>query len=410
MVLAMAIVCAVGVAAAAQDRPSTQAPDSPRSPSGLRPVRVQITGQTGQLRVRADGPIYVLNEDGVRVDAIRATGWQTIEHRAMGEVQLAGKLRSTPFVLEAEAARAIAVSIVQSGQWSEERRYPGTLELRANGDDLAVINLIDIEQYVACVVANEVWPTFQTEAYRAQAVVARTYVLYQMMRRSSSTYDVSAAQGAQVYRGLREDVVGERAEEAARFTRGIALTYPRDGADRIFCAYYSAACGGMSQSADIFGEEGTIPPLAGGVRCDYCAIAPGDTYRWGPVQMKLTEVRDKIVRRYPELRALGGFRAIEIADRTATGRPLHLRLHGAGGRSEDILAERFRLAVGPSTLKSTDFQIECNDRYVVFSNGRGFGHGLGLCQWGMEGQARQGRRVGEILRFYFPGAKLTRVY
>ena len=298
--------------------------------------------------------------------------------------------------------------VFQAKKYSESGH--STLELRAGHGDLGVTNQVDIEQYVACVVANEVWPTFQTEAYRAQAVVARTYVLYQMMRRSSSSYDVSAAQGSQVYRGLREDVVGDRAEEAALFTRGLALTYPRDGVDKIFCSYYSAACGGISQAANIFGAEGAISPLAGGVRCDYCAIAPGDTYRWGPVTMKLTEVRDKIVRRYPDLRALGGFRAIEVADRGATGRPLNLRLHGAGGKSEDILAERFRLAVGPSTLKSTDFQIECTDRQVIFKNGRGFGHGLGLCQWGMEGQARQGRRAGEILRFYFPGAKLTRVY
>ncbi len=409
MVLVVVMVCAAGVAAAAQNQPPAQAPEAPPS-SGLRPVRVQIAANTKQLRVRADGTVYVLNEDGVRVDSISATSWQTIEHRALGEVRIGGKLRSTPFVLEAAAARAITVSLRQGGQWSKERQYPGTLELRASDDDLAVINLVDIEQYAACVVANEVWPTFQTEAYRAQAVVARTYALYQMMRRSSSSYDVSAAQGSQVYRGLRGDVVGERAKEAARFTRGLALTYPRDGVDKIFCTYYSAACGGMSQSADIFGEEGTISPLAGGVRCDYCAIAPGDTYRWGPVKMKLTQVRDKIVRRYPDLRALGGFRAIEIADRSATGRPVHLRLRGAGGKSEDILAERFRLAVGPSTLKSTDFQIECTDRHVIFSNGRGFGHGLGLCQWGMEGQARQGRRAGEILRFYFPGAKLTRVF
>jgi len=410
MLLAVAIACTAPVAAVGQPAPATQAPDAPLPTSGLRPVRVQIAAQIEQLRVRTDGPIYVLNEDGVRIDAINASGWQTLELRASGEVRLAGKARSTPFVLEAEAGRAIAVSIRQGETWSDEQRYPGTLELRASDGDLVVINLVDIEQYVACVVADEVWPTFQTEAYRAQAVVARTYVLYQMMRRSASLYDVSAAQGAQVYRGLREDIVGERAEEAARYTSGIALTYSRDGADRIFCTYYSAACGGMSQSADIFGEEGTIRPLAGGVRCDYCAIAPGDTYRWGPVQMKLTDVRDRIVRRYPDLRALGGLRAIEIADRTATGRPLHLRLHGADGRSEDVLAERFRLAVGPSTLKSTDFQIECTDRYVIFKNGRGFGHGLGLCQWGMEGQARQGRRAGEILRFYFPGAKLTRVY
>jgi len=386
-----------------------QSPEAPPS-SGLRPVRVRLAADTGRLRIRTTGTLHVLNEDGMRIDSLNATSWQVIQRTGPGEVRVGDMVRSTPFILETETAAPITVSLRQGGKWTDPRDYPGSLELRADDDGVTAINLVDIEQYVACVVANEVWPTFQTEAYRAQAVVARTYVLYQMMRRSAVSYDVSATQGSQVYQGLRKDVVGERGEEAARFTRGIALTYPRDGVDRVFCTYYSAACGGMSQSADIFGEEGSLPPLAGGVRCDYCAIAPADTYRWGPVTMKLTEVRDKLVRRYPDLRALGGLRSIEVADRTAGGRPLHLRLRGAGGKSEEILAERFRLAVGASTLKSTSFQVTCTDRDVTFSNGRGFGHGLGLCQWGMEGQARQGRRAGEILRFYFPGAKLTRVY
>ena len=120
MVLSAAMVCPVGVVAAAQSQPPAQEPDSPRS-SGLRPVRVQLAGRAGQFRVRADGTLYVLNEDGVRVDSISATGWQTIEHRASGEVRIGVKVRSTPFVLEAEAAQAITVSIRRGGKWSDER-------------------------------------------------------------------------------------------------------------------------------------------------------------------------------------------------------------------------------------------------------------------------------------------------
>lgn len=408
--VALSLTCRPAHVAADSSQPDSHTGNAPPPPSGLRPVRVQLAAKARSLRVRADRPIYVLNEDGVRVDSIKAGAWQTIEYRSAGGVRLGSRSRSTPFGLETDWNRPMTVSLRNGDKWSDERRFPGRLEVRAHDAGLSVINLVDIEQYVGCVVAYEVWPTFQTEAYRSQAIVARTYALYEMTRRQSSSYDLSAAQNSQVYRGLRDDVVGRRAAEAARFTRGLVLTYPRNGADKLFCTYYSAACGGMSQSAVIFGEAGSIAPLEGGVRCDYCAIAPGDTYRWGPVTMKLTDVRARIVARYPDLRALGGFRSIEIAVRTATGRPEHLRLHGAGGKSEDILAERFRLAVGPSKIKSTDFSIECTDRHVTFKNGRGFGHGLGLCQWGMEGQARQGRRTGEILRFYFPGAKMVGVY
>ena len=75
-----------------------------------------------------------------------------------------------------------------------------------------------------------------------------------------------------------------------------------------------------------------------------------------------------------------------------------------------MLAERFRLAVGSMVVKSTDFGVRVIDGQVVFEHGRGFGHGLGLCQWGMQGQALAGKRAGEIVRFYYPGSRLTRVY
>jgi len=74
------------------------------------------------------------------------------------------------------------------------------------------------------------------------------------------------------------------------------------------------------------------------------------------------------------------------------------------------LAERFRLAVGPTVVRSTDCRIRVSGDEVIFENGKGYGHGLGLCQWGMQGLAQSGKHAAEILRFYYPGSKLTRVY
>jgi stage II sporulation protein D len=87
-----------------------------------------------------------------------------------------------------------------------------------------------------------------------------------------------------------------------------------------------------------------------------------------------------------------------------------LRITGSSGQEHDILAERFRLAIGSRIVRSTDCDIRVLKDEVVFENGRGFGHGLGLCQWGAQGQALEGKRAGEILRFYYPGSRLTRVY
>jgi stage II sporulation protein D len=75
-----------------------------------------------------------------------------------------------------------------------------------------------------------------------------------------------------------------------------------------------------------------------------------------------------------------------------------------------MLAERFRQAIGASLMRSTDCSIKVTGGSVIFENGRGFGHGLGLCQWGMQGMAIAGKQAGEILRHYYPGVRLARVH
>jgi len=329
-----------------------------------------------------------------------------------GEIVCNGDKRlGHALLVDAPSTSPVSVAFYREGTWSEPRAYPGTLRCVVSEDGtLDVVNAVDIEPYVACVTANEVWPGFHQETFFAQAIVARTYVLYQMKRRNSESFDVSATQGSQVYRGVRRDTTGVQAANAAARTRGIVLTWFDGTADRVFCAYYSAACGGHTQSAAIFGSESDIEPLSGGVACDYCRTAPGETYRWGPVRLSLTDLYRRLVARYADLSSLGRLKLVEVTQVSRYGRAVTVRLTGSRGRSKELMAERFRLAVGASELRSTHFRVRREGQTIVFEDGRGFGHGLGLCQWGAEGQARLGRRAGAILRFYYPGAKLTRAY
>jgi stage II sporulation protein D len=318
---------------------------------------------------------------------------------------------TTRITLRPSEGDAIRLSLDHDGQWSAEVAYPGVIHLTAgDAGGLEVVNELDLERYVGCVVANEVWPTFDDEAFRAQAIVSRSFVLYQMSRRPNAPFDVSATQGSQVYRGIRDDAVGRRAVEAAEYTRGIVCTWRDRDEDRLFCTYYSAACGGVSQSAALLGPEGDVPPLRGGVKCDYCKIAPADTSRWGPVRIAADEVLSRLIERYPDLATLGGVTAITPLEQTPSGRLISLRITGQNGATHDMLAERFRLAVGPTVIRSTDCRIRVKDGEMIFENGKGYGHGLGLCQWGMQGLAQSGKRAAEILRFYYPDAKLTRAY
>ncbi len=387
--------------------------DDPMPPApSVRNVRALIVSGVARLRVRGDSALSIRDDRLEDLGSYDAPDWMVVAPTSTGDLRFGTHLWPTSDLwVEPAGGGTVSLSVDRDREWSIETTYPGTLRILVGEDgSLEVINHVDIERYVACVVANEVWPTFDIEAYRAQAVVARTYVLYQMTRRQEAVFDVSANQGSQVYRGVRTDGPGRRAAGAAVDTRGIVLTWQDRGRNRLFCAYYSAVCGGLSQSAAIFGSEGDIEPLSGGIECDYCKIAPGHTYRWGPIRLGKREIRANLVARYRELKSLGRIQRIEVGDRTTSARPVTIRITDSNGHSLEMLAERFRLGVGGNDLRSTDFRVRDAGRDVIFDRGRGFGHGLGLCQWGMQGQALQGRRAGEILRYYYPGAALTRVY
>ncbi len=378
----------------------------------LRDVRVLVA--TAASRVRLSSPDAIIARDDRKTIQARFAPEERIilTRGSDGSIQSGNRLRVASSVsLEPERGGLLRLSFESDGEWSPQGEYPGSVRLRVTDEGLLdVINLVDAERYVACVVANEVWPTFETEAYRAQAIAARSFVLYQMSRRPDGEVDVTATQGSQVYKGIRSDTVGRRALEAAQYTRGVVLAWKTEGRYRLFCTYYSAACGGISQSAALFGADGNVPPLRGGVKCDYCKIAPGDTYRWGPVSLSVGDVTSRLASRYPKLASLGSVRSIEAIERTSSGRPITLRITGSSGETHEILAERFRLAIDGMLIRSTDCRIRVRGGKVTFDNGKGFGHGLGLCQWGMHGQAKEGKRAGAILRYYYPGARLVRVY
>ena len=126
--------------------------------------------------------------------------------------------------------------------------------------------------------------------------------------------------------------------------------------------------------------------------------------------MERQRVFDRLVSRYPDSSTLQGLRDITVIERSPHGRPVRLRITGRSGKTRELSAENFRIAVGANKVRSTDCDIRLTNKHVIFENGHGHGHGLGLCQWGAHGQALNGKSAAEILRHYYPGSKLTRVY
>lgn len=289
-----------------------------------------------------------------------------------------------------------------------ERTYRGMLRLHVIDGKLVFTNNIDIEAYLRGVLRGELPGSFHAESFKAQCVAARTYVLYQKQKNGQGrSFDVYDNEGSQMYLG----VAGEdrKAVKAVDATSGEVCVCDQPGGEAIFCTYYCSACGGATQSiTDFKPRDPAVAPLAGGVICRDCYLAK--FYRWAPVKLSKAEVTKRIVSHYPSVKRLGLITRLRTKARTPEGRIGRLELIGQNGTNETLVGEDFRLTIGGRILKSTSFEINDLGDAFVFTEGKGYGHGVGLCQNGMETKARRGWDYNRILSAYYPGASIKRIY
>ena len=269
--------------------------------------------------------------------------------------------------------------------------HPGTLEVLREGERWILVEHVPLETYVTGVVLAELGPTFPDAALAAQAVVSRSYALERMARRASAAWDLRADQRAQVYRGV--PVAADQVRRQVAATAGIILAW--DG--RILPGLFSSTCGGTTRPAgEAFGGP-TLPPLSG-VRCGWCDGAP--LARW--------TARRRLAPVTRSLGLVGPPTAVAITSRTASDR-LAEATFTVAGRAVPVGVTALKRALGPSARSTwiTDLTLE-GGRLVA--QGRGFGHGVGLCQHGARAQALAGRSWLAILEHAFPGAGLARAW
>jgi stage II sporulation protein D len=272
--------------------------------------------------------------------------------------------------------------------------YRGLMDIiREEDQTLTVINWVGIEEYLYGVLRHEVAPWWPTEALKTQAIASRTYAVHQRGLRKDQDYDVTGDTLSQVYGGARGETW--RIQKASQATWGKVLTWE----GKPFPAYYSSTCGGHTESSTILWKT-NLPPLEGRP-CGYCELSP--RYQWyQTVDLELIE--KKLRWRKHDIE---GIRGIEISEHTRSGRVKMVKIiHQKGTLS--LPAHKFRMILGPNLIKSTLFTFKVTDHKAYFK-GRGWGHGVGMCQWGVYGLARKGKNYKEILDFYYPGAEITQL-
>ena len=294
--------------------------------------------------------------------------------------------------------------------------YRGNLRLIVNpdGKSFDAINLVPPEPYLAGVVGAEMPDYWETEALKARAIAARTYCFYIKKRFGvNRNWDVKQTAANQVYRGVNAE--SSRTWKAVNHTKGRVLTCRQtDGTQEIFPSYFSSTCGGHTEnSSNVFGDS--FEPLTG-VPCPFCqTVAKPKFFFWPMIKFDKAEVADRLLRKYPTLKKLGKITDISAADQSNYGeisRLTKIEIVGSNGKSDFVRAEDFRLTVDPTgrKLKSSICQIVNWDNYWAFLSGRGWGHGVGMCQYGAQGMAREGKNAEQILSYYYPASRIKKMY
>ena len=267
----------------------------------------------------------------------------------------------------------------------DAKKFRQIIEVKLKSDMLILMHTLPMESYIAGVISSELPTSWPLEVLKAQAIAARTYALWQLAKKTHLETSVLD----QVYFGVQRE--HKLAKQAAEETAGQVLTYD----SKPIHAYFHACCGGHTASAqEVFGSN---EPYLQGVACSYCHKAP--IFKW----------TYDFSRRELDKKLGANIKKLESTGETNSGRVEKFRFKSRPVLS-DMKSGDFRKNLGYNLLRSTLLTKYSLGWSKAEFEGRGHGHGVGMCQWGALNMAKQGKKAEEILGFYYPGTEIRKFY
>jgi len=313
-----------------------------------------------------------------------------------------------------QAALVALVSVLMASLWAHQASARGggpppgaqtaalepladaALEAAGNGRTVRVgslgggsVSVLPLEVYVARVLAGEAAPNTADGALQALAIAARTFTIVNAGRHDRDGFDICDTTHCQVYRAATAAT-----RRAVLASAGLVLTYNGTPAE----VFYSASCGGRTERAsEVWASGGQFPYLLG---------VDDEVHEGDPVwrlERSLDEVRDAVARLGLRGARLEGLR---IDTRSGSGRVSRVSLPGLS--PDTLTGDQLRSALGFAELRSTAFTMERTGDRLRFE-GRGYGHGVGLCVVGAGRRAARGETAEAILHHYFPALETRRL-
>ena len=376
-------------------------------------VRVLLGSRSSDATVTSTANMVVLNSGNGQVSTISANRGTTIGVRG-GKIAVNGKAIDTVVTLKPTNSDAPFLF--------EGKGYRGGLTLRANNGTMMVINSVPLEDYLYGVVPQEVVPSWPAAALEAQAVAARTYALHTMEQNKGKLYDVSNSTDHQVYSGVSGEY--QATTNAVNKTKGVVMLYNQRPINALF---HSDGGGYTEDSVNVWGND--IPYLKG-VK-DYSTGTSTSNWTVTTSRQVLESKLNAASKGVGKLKSIQltplGKPGQQTSDRGVSGRIKSATFIGTSGKTT-VDGDSLRSILG---LKSTlfDFYVNHNpatgtgkayhnftgNNDTVYIKGHGWGHGLGMSQWGAAEMAKRAtpgdaNYYQTILRHYYSGITLKKMY
>lgn len=308
-------------------------------------------------------------------------------------------------LLSCVAIMACTTGCMQQAQDAEIPEIPERLS--RNSDGVPIINVYDvangkveetdIESYIMGVVAGEMKNTWPMEALKAQAILARTFTMKFLSTKRSGYEGADISTDVQEAQAYNADAVNDRIREAVNETRGIVMS--ADG--ELPHAWFHAHSGGKTELPTKALEYSEDPEYLSVVDSRESEDAPEEVKRWEAF-FTLSEVEQACKETGVEV---GTIESFQIGARGESGRVVNFIVNG-----KEVSAPSFRLRIGASKLKSTLIDtVEFTAEGIRFT-GSGFGHGVGMSQWGAYEMASQGEDAEAIIEKYYTGVVLVELW
>jgi stage II sporulation protein D len=339
------------------------------APAPANQLRVAVAQKIAEVKIGTSTTAIISDENGKKLGELQPqTG--LIAQASNGEIKIGDSQVSQ-----------LWVKPQQGGQiWIGDRWYRGSVQVIPTGKQLLAINHVDLEQYLYSVLGAEMSTTFPAEALKAQAVAARTYALYRSQSTSQKPFDVDSTQASQVYRGLSSEA--NTTQAAVNATLGQIMTYQ---GKPILAVFHSASGGHTENVEDIWTDR--VPYLRGVP--DYDAGTPG--FEWTKT-FTSSELSKSL--------KINQIKSIAPDRTTQFGSVVSLKI--VGDTSTTLPGDKVRTAL---KLRSLRFTITPTPTGFMLT-GRGYGHALGMSQWGAYNLAQQGLKYPSILAHYYQGVVL----